>query len=71
MPSPTGNKNHDATVVAATSTFQAAVNVAGVTQAQATAAAVAYYRSVLASAVSNNLDQGPFIFALQSLRATP
>ena len=70
MPGPSGNKNHDATVVAATSTFQAAVNVAGVTQAQATTAAVAYYRSLLASAAANNLDQGVFIVALQNLRAT-
>lgn len=70
MTGPTGNKIHDATVLAAESTRQAAVNVAGVSQATASAAFVSFYRTVLASAITNGLDQGPFIFAIQSLGKT-
>ena len=71
MPQPTGNKTHDATVVAAQGTLQAVVNVAGVSQSAANVATIAYYRSLTASAVSNGLDAGPFIFAMRNLGATP
>ena len=71
MPQPTGNKNHDATVVAAQGTLQSVVNVAGVSQATANTATIAYYRSLVASAISNGLDAGPFIFAMKILGATP
>lgn len=70
MPSLTGNKTHDATVIAAQGTLQAAVNVAGVTQAQANTATIAFYRSLLASKIANGLDCGSEIGALKSLGAT-
>jgi hypothetical protein len=60
---------HDNTVAAADAVMQTAVAVA-TTQAQQTAAAVVFYRAVLASAITNGLDQGPFIFAIQSLGKT-
>jgi hypothetical protein len=59
---------HDSTVASAESVRQAATNVANVTQAQADAAAVVFYKAVLASAVANSLDPGPFIHALRNLR---
>jgi len=49
---------------------QAAVNVAGVSQATANTATIAFYRSAVASGVANSLDVGPFIFALKNLGAT-
>jgi hypothetical protein len=70
MSSPTGNKTHDATVVAAESVRQGAVNVAGVSQATATAATVTFYRACLASKIANSLDCGSEIGALKSLGAT-
>ena len=70
MPSPTGNKTHDATVLLALGTLQSVVNVAGVSQATVNSATVTFYRSALASAITNSLDQGPFIFAIQSLGKT-
>jgi hypothetical protein len=71
MTSPTGNKIHDAAVLAAEAVRQGVVNVAGVSQSTATASTVTFYRSVLASAATNGLDQGVFIQALQQLRVTP
>jgi hypothetical protein len=70
MPSPTGNKNHDATVLLAQGTLQSVVSVAGVSQATANTATIAFYRSAVASGVANGLDVGPFIFALKTLGAT-
>jgi hypothetical protein len=67
--SKSGKASFDSTVASSESTLQTAVAVAS-TQAVATAAAVTYYRSVLASAASNGLDQGVFNQALQQLRAT-
>jgi hypothetical protein len=67
--SKTGKSSHDLTVSAADATMQTAVAVA-TTQAQASAACLVYWRAVLASAIANGLDQGPFIFAIQSLGKT-
>jgi hypothetical protein len=67
--SKTGKTTHDNTVSAADSTLQTAVAVA-TTQAQVSAACLVYYRAVLASAITNGLDQGPFIFAIQNLGKT-
>ena len=71
MVSKSGNAAHDATVAAAESTRQASVTVAGVSQATANTATIAYYRTLVASAISNGLDAGPFIFAMKILGATP
>jgi hypothetical protein len=70
MMSPTGNKTHDSTVATAESVRQAAVYAAGVSQATANIATIAFYRSAVASGVANSLDVGPFIFALKNLGAT-
>jgi hypothetical protein len=70
MPSPTGNKTHDATVLAAEAVRQGVVNVAGVSQATANTATIVYYRAVLASKITNGLDCGSEIAALKSLGAT-
>jgi hypothetical protein len=70
MSSPTGNKTHDATVIAAESVRQGVVNVAGTTQAQANTATIVYYRACLASKITNSLDCGSEIGALKSLGAT-
>jgi hypothetical protein len=67
--SKTGKTTHDNTVSAPASTLQTAVAVA-TTQAQVSAACLVYYRAVLASAITNGLDQGPFIFAIQNLGKT-
>jgi hypothetical protein len=70
MMSPTGNKTHDATVLAAESTRQSAVNVAGVSQATANTATVTFYRACLASKIANGLDAGNELTALARLGAT-
>jgi hypothetical protein len=70
MISKSGNATHDATIVSAESTRQAAVNVAGATQATVNTATIAFYRSAVSSAVANGLDAGPFIHALRNLGAT-
>jgi hypothetical protein len=44
MPSPTGNKTHDATVLAAEAVRQGVVNVAGVSQSTANTATIVYYQ---------------------------
>ena len=69
MMSKTGVKAHDDTVVATESTRQAAM-VAGVSQATASAAFVSFYRSVLASCISNGLNAGPPIAAITNLGKT-
>jgi hypothetical protein len=68
--SKSGKAVFDAAVAASESTLQGAVSVAS-TQATANAAAVVFYRAALASAITNRLDQGVFIQALQQLRVTP
>ena len=70
MISKSNNSTHDATVVAAEGVRQQAAATA-TTQAQQNTATIAFYRSVLASAISNNLDQGPFLFALKTLGTGP
>ena len=45
-------------------------NAAGVSQATASAAFVSFYRSVLASCISNGLDAGPPIAAITNLGKT-
>jgi hypothetical protein len=70
MTSPTGNKTHDATVLAAESTRQGVINVAGVSQSTANTATIVYYRAVLASKIANGLDAGNEIGALKNLGAT-
>jgi hypothetical protein len=70
MISKTASAPHNATVFSAESTRQSAVRGAGVTPAQARTAEIAYYQAVYASAVSNGVDAGPFIHAVQNLGAT-
>jgi hypothetical protein len=70
MTSPTGNKIHDAAVLAAEAVRQGVVNVAGTSQAAMNTATVAYYRSVLASKIANGLDAGNELIALKNLGAT-
>jgi hypothetical protein len=70
MSSPTGNKTHDATVIAAESVRQGVVNVAGTSQATMNTATISYYRTCLASKIANSLDAGAEIFALKTLGAT-
>ena len=70
MVSKTGNAAHDAVMVQAEGVRQQAAATA-TTQAQQNTATIAFYRSVLASAISNNLDQGPFLFALKTLGTGP
>ena len=70
MMAPTGNAAFDLALINAEGTLQAAVNAAGVSQATATAAAVTYYRTLLAAAVTNNIDAGVFQTALESLGTT-
>ena len=70
MMSKSGNATHDATIASAESVRQGSVNVAGVSQATANTATIAFYRSAVASGVANSLDVGPFIFALKNLGAT-
>jgi hypothetical protein len=66
MPTPTGNKTHDASVLTAEVTRQVALKTAS-TQAAARTADIAYFRSVLASAKANGIQPGQFITALQEL----
>ena len=54
----TGNSTVDATILTAEATRQGVVNAAGVTQAAANTATIAYYRSVLAAKLSAGLDVG-------------
>ena len=70
MISLTYKAKHDSTILLAEGARQAAVNVAGVSQATANTATIAFYRSAVASGVANSLDVGPFIFALKNLGAT-
>ena len=70
MPSPTGNRNDDATVLAAEAVRQGVVNVAGLSQATANTATIVYYRAALASKITNALDAGSEIAALKNLGAT-
>jgi hypothetical protein len=70
MPSPTGNKTHDAAVLAAEAVRQGVVNVAGVSQATANTATVTFYRACLVSKIANGLDAGNEIIALKNLGAT-
>ena len=69
MPSPTGNKTHDANVVAAANTLQNAMATVS-TQATANSVMTTYYRSILASKLANGLDVSNELFALKSLGAT-
>jgi hypothetical protein len=69
MPSPTGVKAHDATVIAAENTRQNAFAVS-TTQAQLNTATVTYYRAVLASKIANNLDVSNELIALKNLGVT-
>ena len=69
MMSPTGNKTHDATVVAAELTRQNAM--AGVsTQSAANSVTTTYFRSILASKIANGLDAGNELIALKNLGQT-
>jgi hypothetical protein len=53
----TGNATHGANLLTYEQTRQAAVEVAGVTQAQLKTATISYYRSCLASAISATCRQ--------------
>ena len=70
MVSKSYNAVHDAAVIAAEGTRQAAVAAAS-TQSAANTATIAFYRSLYASALANGLDVGPFIFALKTLGTGP
>jgi hypothetical protein len=70
MISKTGNKTHDDAVLAAESTRQAVVNVAGVSQATANTATITFYRACLASKITNGLDAGNELIALKNLGVT-
>jgi hypothetical protein len=70
MKSKTGNATVDATMLAAESTRQSVVNVAGVSQATANTATIVYYRALLAANLAAGLDAGSEIAALKSLGAT-
>jgi hypothetical protein len=66
--SKSGNATHDANVAIAESVYQSACCVAGATQATCTAAAIAFYKSVTASAVNNGpVDIGTYLHALRNL----
>ena len=66
----TGNKNHDATVIAAENTRQNAIAVS-TTQGQLNTATIAFYRSILASKIANNLDVSNELIALKNLGVGP
>jgi len=70
MISLTYKAKHDSTILLAEGARQAAVNVAGVSQATANTATIAYYRSLLAANLAAGLDAGSEIAALKSLGAT-
>jgi hypothetical protein len=70
MKGKTGNATVDATMLTAESTRQSVVNVAGVSQATANTATIAYYRSLLAANLAAGLDASSEIAALKSLGAT-
>jgi hypothetical protein len=70
MISKTGNAAHDSTMLAAESTRQSAVNVAGVSQATANTATIVFYRACLATKIANGLDCGNELTALARLGAT-
>lgn len=69
MHTDTYNSTHNYNTKQVEGPRQSAVRVAGVTQAQAVTADIAYYRSVLASAKANGIDQGPILHALWTLGA--
>ena len=66
-----GNTTFDNAVVSAESTLQGVTGLSTSTQAQETAAAIVFYRAVVASGVTNSIDVGPFIHALKNLGSTP
>ena len=67
--SPSGNKPHDAAAAAAELTRQN--SMAGVTsQATANSVTTTYYRAILASKITNNLDVSNELIALKNLGAT-
>jgi hypothetical protein len=66
MPTPTGNRTHDASVLAAEVTRQGALKSAS-TQPAVRTVDIAYFRSVLASAKANGIQPGQFITALMEL----
>ena len=66
----TGNKNHDATVIAAENTRQNAIAVS-TTQGHLNTATIAFYRSILASKIANNLDVSNELIALKNLGVGP
>ncbi len=68
-PSNSGNTTFDNAVDAALGVAESAIEAAS-TQATANAAAVTFYRAVVASAVANNIDAAPFIGAIQNLGKT-
>jgi hypothetical protein len=63
----TGNRTHDATCATAEMTRQVADAAAGSNQATVNANAVTYFRSVIASCVTNGLDAGNFREGLHRL----
>jgi hypothetical protein len=63
----TGHVVHDNTCDRAEGTRQAAVNVAGVSQATVRTAEIAFYRALIASAVANGLPSAQFGAALRDL----
>jgi hypothetical protein len=63
----TGNKVHDDALLVAEQVRQAAVEVAGVTEAAVKTAHVAYFRSCIASAKTNGLMYGQFSLALREM----
>jgi len=67
--SQSGNRAHDLAVSLAENIRSAAIT-AGTTQAAARLAEITYYRSVIKSAVANNINPGQFYLALQELGAT-
>lgn len=65
--SKSGKKNHDDTVNHAESVRQSAVGAAGVSQATARTADIAFYRAAVASAVAQGVSPAQFITALREL----
>ena len=69
-PSKTGNAAHDAVMVQAEGVRQQAAATA-TTQAQQNTATIAYYRTILASKIANNLDISNELIALKTLGVGP
>jgi hypothetical protein len=63
MISKTGIAAHDDAVILAEAVRQNAIAAAGATAASIKAAEITYYRSLRASAVSNNLPEGVAVFS--------